>query len=274
MITVKHIATIDGIQDLIFEQTYNAAIDRTRSSYFYRGMPDASYKLVTSLSRNCKASFAELEQPLLDNFINYVQIEEPSINESVWKAMVIGQHYGLPTRLLDWTHSTLVALHFANTEDNLDKLSKRDSVVWRIDLRDLNRSLPPKYQEYLERKNTFVFSLDGLAEIAKNLNQYDADMGSQALVCFEPPSVDQRIVNQYSFFSAIPSGITDLEGFLDAHTENTVKYVIDKRLRWELRDILDQFNINERMIHPGTAGIAKWLARHYYVKSDKIEGAP
>ena len=36
----------------------------------------------------------------------------------------------------------------------------------------------------------------------------------------------------------------------------------------ELRDILDQLNINERMIYPGTAGIAKWLARHYYVKME------
>ena len=80
--------------------------------------------------------------------------------------------------------------------------------------------------------------------------------------------MDQRIVNQYSFFSAIPSGITDLEAFLDSHTEKTVKYVIDKRLRWELRDILDQLNINERMIYPGTAGIASWLARHYYVNSE------
>lgn len=269
MITVKHIDTIDGIKDLIFEQTYNAAIDRTRSSYFYRGMRNASYELVTSPRRNCKGAYTELERPLLDNFINYVRIEDPSINESIWKAMVIGQHYGLPTRLLDWTHSTLVALHFANLEDNLDKLSQRDCVVWRIDLRDVNRNLPKKYRDYLDSKNSFVFSLDDLAALAENIEQYDADMGTDAMVCFEPPSVDQRIVNQYSFFSAIPSGITDLEAFLEEHTENTVKYVIDKRLRWELRDILDQFNINERMIHPGTAGIAKWLARHYYVKTDK-----
>ncbi len=269
MITVKHIDTIEGIKDLIFEQTYNAAIDRTRSSYFYRGMRNASYELVTSLRRNCKGAYTELERPLLDNFINYVRIEDPSINESIWKAMVIGQHYGLPTRLLDWTHSTLVALHFANLEDNLDKLSQRDCVVWRIDLRDVNRNLPKKYKDYLDSKNTFVFSLDDLAALAENIEQYDADMGTDAMVCFEPPSVDQRIVNQYSFFSAIPSGITDLEAFLDARTENTVKYVIDKKLRWELRDILDQFNINERMIHPGTDGIAKWLARHYYVKNTK-----
>ena len=268
MITVKHISTIDGIKDLIFEQTYNATIDRTRSSYLYRGMRNVDYDLATSLSRNCKDAYAKLEQPLLDNFINYVRIEDPTINESVWKAMVIGQHYGLPTRLLDWTHSTLVALHFATLEENLDKLGQRDCVIWRIDLRDLNLNLPPKYQQYLKRKDTFVFSLDGLAELAPNIAQYDADMGAQSLVCFEPPSVDQRIVNQYSFFSAIPSGITDLEAFLDSHTEKTVKYVIDKRLRWELRDILDQLNINERMIHPGTAGIAKWLARHYFVKSE------
>lgn len=266
MITIKRIDTIDRIKDLIFEQTYNDAIDRTRSSYFYRGMPDASYKLVTSLSSNCKGSYSELEQPLLDNFIKYVRIEDPTINESVWKAMVIGQHYGLPTRLLDWTHSTLVALHFANTEDNLDMLSQRDCVVWRIDMRDLNKNLPEKYAEYLRAKKTFVFSLDGLAEVAESIAQYDTDMGNRAMVCFEPPSVDQRIANQYSFFSVIPNGITDLEEFLESHTENTVKYIIDKKLRWELRDILDQFNINERMIYPGKAGIAKWLARHYFVK--------
>ena len=268
MITVKHIDTIDGIKDLIFEQTYNAEIDRTRSSYCYRGMRNSGYDLTTSLSRNCKDAAAELEQPLLENFINYVRLEDPSISESAWRAMVIGQHYGLPTRLLDWTRSTLVALHFANAEDHLDKLSKRDCIVWRIDLRELNQNLPRKYQDYLERKHTFVFSLDGLAELAPDIQQYDRDMGNQAMVCFEPPSVDRRIVNQYSFFSAVPSGITDLEKFLDTHTNNTVKYVIDKRLRWELRDILDQLNINERMIYPGTAGIAKWLSRHYYVKSE------
>ena len=91
-------------------------------------------------------------------------------------------------------------------------------------------------------------------------------MGSQAFVCLEPPSIDQRIVNQYSFFTMLPSGIDDMEEYLDQHSENTVRYIIDKKLRWDLRDILDQLNINERMIYPGEDGIATWLARHYYVK--------
>lgn len=58
-----------------------------------------------------------------------------------------------------------------------------------------------------------------------------------------------------------------MEDYL-ADTENTVKYIIDKSLRWDLRDVLDQLNMNERMIYPGLDGIAKWLARHYYVRND------
>ena len=56
-----------------------------------------------------------------------------------------------------------------------------------------------------------------------------------------------------------------IEAFLST-TNNTVKYVIDKSLKWRIRDMLDQMNINERTIYPGIDGIAQWLARHYYVR--------
>ena len=266
MIKTKRIKTIDQVKDLVFEQERNTDNGRYRSSFFYRGMPDASYDLSTSLSRNCGDKADVLEEHLLDNFIKYVSIEDPSIAESIWKAMIVGQHHGLPTRLLDWTHSTLVALHFANTESNLADLGKRDCVVWRIDARELNQLLPEKYKSALKEKNTFIFSVKHLTETVKSIEEYDNDMGCTSLVTVEPPSIDQRIVNQYSFFTVIPSGISNLESFLDDNTNNTVKYVIDKKLRWDLRDLLDQLNMNERMIYPGTDGIAQWLARHYYVK--------
>ncbi|MBO4505452.1 MAG: hypothetical protein J5728_03410, partial [Lachnospiraceae bacterium] len=75
-----------------------------------------------------------------------------------------------------------------------------------------------------------------------------------------------RIVNQYSFFSLVPIEMTDIEGFLDEKTQNTVKYVIDKNLRWRVRDMLDQLNISERIVYPGLGGLSKWIARHYFVK--------
>ena len=233
-------------------------------------MPDKDFNLVTSLQRNCGELAAALETPILDNFIKYVSIEDPSVSESVWRAMIVGQHHGLPTRLLDWTHSTLVALHFANTEGNLQDLDKRNCAVWRIDARELNQKLPEKYRNQLAQKKTFIFSVENLAQVADSIEQYDLDMGADSLVTVEPPSIDQRIVNQYSFFSILPQGITNLESYLNENTDHTVKYIIDKSLRWDLRDILDQLNMNERMIYPGKDGIAKWLARHYFVRPTDI----
>lgn len=266
MIQTVKIDSLSGVKDLVFEQTRNADNGRFRSSFFYRGMPDERFDLSTSLARNCRDKADVLEEHLLENFIKYVSIEDPTIDESIWKAMIVGQHHGLPTRLLDWTHSVLVALHFAETEGNLSDLNKRDCVIWRIDAREINSRLPEKYRSALERKKTFIFSVKLLSEITNSIDEYDRDMGDHGLVIVEPPSIDQRIVNQYSFFALLPKGIKDLVRYLDEHTEHTVKYVIDRKLRWDLRDVLDQLNMNERTVYPGIDGIAHWLARHYYVK--------
>lgn len=147
MITVKNIKTLDEVQKLVFDIPKNSENVRYRSACLYRGMSDANFDLKTSLMRNCGSKAPLLEMHLLENFIKYVSIEDPTIKESIWKAMIIGQHHGLPTRLLDWTHSPLVALHFATTEGNMDCLGNKDTVVWKIDSRELNTKLPRSYQE-------------------------------------------------------------------------------------------------------------------------------
>ena len=99
-------------------------------------MPDSSYRMVTSLSRCCKGLQKTLEPAILNNFAKYAVREDMTVVQSVWFQMISGQHNGLPTRLLDWTHSSLVALHFAMTEDDLEEMDDHDCVVWRIDMKD------------------------------------------------------------------------------------------------------------------------------------------
>ena len=225
-----------------------------------------SYHLETSLQRNCKQLKRNLEQPILRNFTKYAAIEEPELKESVWRQLTIGQHHGLPTRLLDWTHSPLVGLHFATSGENMDDMEKHDCVVWKIDIEECNSLLPDTYRKKLAQEGAYLFTIDMLKEIVPNLADYDVDLKKESMVLLEPPSIDNRIINQYSYFSIVPTDMDDIEDFFERMTSGTVKYVIDKGLRWQIRDMLDQMNINERIMYPGLDGISTWIKRHYYVK--------
>ncbi len=83
-----------------------------------------------------------------------------------------------------------------------------------IDARELNTKLPKKYKNALDKKRTYMFSLKLLSEVTDSIEKYDRDMASKSLVTIEPPSIDQRIVNQYSFFTVHPSGINDFVKYL------------------------------------------------------------
>lgn len=272
MIKEVRITTVEELVPLLSDQEYRPDLDRHRSLYVYRGMTDASFPMVTSLRRNCKQLQQALEPAILKNFAKYAVIEDPTVAQSVWRQMFLGQHHGLPTRLLDWTQSALVALHFAVTDDHMESMDDHDCMVWRIDIKELHNLLPPAYRNIMNKYKAEVFSVDMLGEAASSLSQYDKDMGESAMVVLEPPSLDARIVNQYSFFSVTPMGIDRVEEFLDKYTENTVKYVIDRKLRWRIRDMLDQLNMSERIVYPGLDGLSRWIARHYFVKGQRPEG--
>ena len=267
-IRTVELTTLDEVLQIFTEQPWEADIQRNRSPYFYRGLANADYTLQTTLSRNCGAKQKALEPVILRNFAKYCVDYDPQMMESIWRQMVVGQHHGLPTRLMDWSYSPLVGLHFAASETNPGDFGSRDCVVWRIDIGDINRRLPDEYRAILTDENGYIFTIDMLSRAADSLTKYDADMEkANALLILEPLSIDQRIVSQYSFFTPVPMHITVMEAFIADCLPNSIRYVISKDLRWRVRDMLDQMNINERTIYPGIDGIAAWLKRYYYVKS-------
>ena len=266
MITTKYLDTLDSVMSFIQEQVLDEAIGRYRSPYYYIGLPNANFELKTSLLRNCKQLSGELEPSLLRSFTKYAVIDDPAIADSVWRQLIVGRHHGLPTRLLDCTHSQLIALHFSTSGEGLHALGTHDAVIWRLNIREIHALLPNRYRVPLEREKADIFTVDMLKEVVNDLSQYDMDMEDHGMCIIEPPSLDQRIISQYGNFIVVPIGMNSIESFLDRYTETTIRYIVPKELQWRIRDMLDQLNISERTVYPGLDGLSAWLARHYYVK--------
>lgn len=103
MITVRHITKIDELGPIIFDQTLEKDLHRFRSGSLYKGLNNEKWELTTSLYRNCGVKKNELESIILRSFTKYASFEDPQLKNSVWRQLIIGQHHGLPTRMLDWT---------------------------------------------------------------------------------------------------------------------------------------------------------------------------
>ncbi|MBI5443467.1 MAG: FRG domain-containing protein [Deltaproteobacteria bacterium] len=242
----------------LYDESWQEDLRRFRSNFAFRGVSDARYRLRTSLMR-LHGSLPQIEYHLLRNFKKYAQLGGPEAL-SDWRWLTLAQHHGLPTRLLDWTYSPFIAMHFATSR--MEKFD-RDGAIWHVDFVRAHRFLPQRLQELLAETQANAFTIDMLEKIVPTLKDFDKASRNGFVMFFEPPSIDARIVNQFALFSIMPSATATLADWLTGHPELFRRIIIPKELKWEIRDKLDQANITERMLFPGLDGLALWLKRHY-----------
>jgi hypothetical protein len=246
------------LNERLYENSFRAEIGRNRSSYAFRGVCDVDYELTTSLMR-LGYDYATLEHHLLRNFRKYARAQTAP-SDSIWDWLAVAQHHGLPTRLLDWTFSPHVAMHFATA--NLAAYD-RDAVIWSVDFVKAHELLPDALRRVLEEEGSDVFTAEMLDSGAKSLHEFASLSTEEFLVFFEPPSLDNRIVNQFALFSVTSRASMSMERWLQKHPGLYRKIVVPCELKWEIRDKLDQANITERVLFPGLDGLSRWLRRYY-----------
>ncbi len=259
----KVISNWTELVEEVYHDAWKQELGRFRSDYAFRGLSDCRYQLKNSFLRNC-GEHPELEYHILRNFRKYARTSEPSLTNTQLRSLVLAQHHGLPTRLLDWTYSPFIAMHFATS--NTDRYDI-DGVIWKVDFVKVNRLIPEPLNILLEKEKCNAFTVEMLESEFSNVQNFDKKIGHGNVLFFEPPSIDDRIVNQFAFFSIMSDPISILDDWLINHPDVYRRIIIPAELKWEIRDKLDQANITERVLFPGLDGLASWLKRHYQPKN-------
>lgn len=257
---------VHSLGDLIAQTTPlepDPAIGRRRSAGVFRGAADAAWPLLTSLDMlggvRPPHTKADLEEYILRSFIRYSRpyFHSPPVNE--WEVLVAAQHHGLPTRLLDWTYSPLVAAHFATVESRVTT----DRAVWRLDWKAVHRRFQLPDLALLIQDLEGMFGSDRRPTPAA---LFAMPAEARPFACLlEPPSLDVRIVAQSAAFTLCSDKRQSFDRFLEQHGlgESLTKIVIPAAECGTIRDQLDLVSVDERRLFPDLDGVAAHLSRYY-----------
>jgi len=165
-----------------------------QENLWFRGQPSAKWGLSPKLYRKeyRGAQEAEIRQDLQSRALQLMQGRTPHRDDK-WEWYFLMQHYGVPTRLLDWTDNPVIALFFAVS----DQPEPGKSAVWVLDPWWLNRQL---------RKGIDGPMLPGWEEAEPYLWDLedaftrDVDVRAQKPAAIDPPHVDRRLAAQKSRF--------------------------------------------------------------------------
>ena len=256
--------SVGELLDSITPQEPDQASGRLRQNSVYRGATDPRIGLLTGLDRLGGAdpphSKRHLEEHLLRNFIRY---GHPFLGEQrgdLWEVMIAAEHHGLPTRLLDWTLSPLIAAHFAT----LGQESPGDRVIWKLDWQKVHRGFGLREVAFLLQDLDSVLKERGLAESWGFLAD-DSGPGEEFVCLLDPPALTPRLQVQSGAFTLASSKDKSLETILtDAGLADALEqFVIPAQRVGFLRDQLDLCAVDERHLFPGLDGVAAVLRRYY-----------
>jgi hypothetical protein len=259
------IESLGQLLDLVTPEEHDPASGRIRDTSVYRGSGSDTWPLLTSLDRlggtHPPHTKAHLEEHVLRNFVRYSRPFLGVRPDDDWELLVSAQHHGVPTRLLDWSYSPLIAAHFATLAGPPDTAK----VIWRLNWRRVHEhfGLPP--YAFLVQDLDDMLQDRGIESLGDLMARPHLKDGERFVCMLDPPALDDRIVAQSATFTISTDKTQSFEQTLreEGLTCALTRYVVPAERVNYLRDQLDLCALDERKLFPDLDGVAAQLRRYY-----------
>ncbi len=236
---------------------------------WFRGQQRHYWSLLPKLYRDyggyANVKRDRIEDEIREEFIVRAPIlsdTKPAGNDD-WEWYFLMQHFGTPTRLLDWTEGALLGLYFA-VKDNPGFY---DAAVWVLDPFELNKRAIRK-EEVIPPSTTGVLPSDKrrvdpwLPARFKNM----AGMPRRPIAVY-PTHIARRISTQRSCFTVHGTDERGLDRFQGKNNGCLLKIVVPSFRVQAIRRELEASGIDEATIFPDLAGLSRALSLKW--KSDE-----
>lgn len=237
-------------------------------SLWYRGCSSAEHQLLPTLYRHQKIQspdgLADLERQLMTRFRQRsIPYHDRSLTED-WDTLFFMQHYGIPTRLLDWTENPLIALHFAlmgavrTTTRRGKSTFQSDATVWMLD--------PVAWNRHALRHMSFeggVLSPDDEATKGYKPAPNFAGMHNQPVAIYGAHN-STRIVAQQGVFTIFGRDALPMEQVFRADrfpAKCLTRITVKRSLIPAMRKSLLNHGITESVVFPDLEGLAREIKR-------------
>lgn len=212
-----------------FVEFHNLMKDLPTAKHLFRGQQNFAWDLKPKIARGgfekaVPSNFQE--ETILDSWLRYSEQLISNKPKDRWDELTLAQHYGLATRLLDWTTNPLVALFFATCDfDN-----NVDGSVFKMDFS--NKTIKTEKYGPFDSKKSGVFYPKGLSA---------------------------RVINQRGIFTLSHKPKKSLEELLPEF--KFVKINIKGESKKEIQKQLELYGINEFSIYQDLDNLSNYLNR-------------
>lgn len=216
---------------------------------WFRGHVSTGFKLLPSLARDTK--HLEREGLLSKRFKQNAYSFRNLPPQSEWEWLFLMQHFGVPTRLLDWTESPLVALYFAVNDDNA-AYDAQDGHLWAL--------LPARFNFEIPRIRPAVsvdipsFGVDSVLDDYRPDRIALESMTSRLPVAAIAHRQNERIMAQLGVFTIVHRETTPLEQLAEPFL---ARFLIPAAAKSRLRAELSALRLTRLTLFPDLTSVAE-----------------